>query len=299
MIARTLVFSSPGCLSVGNLQLVYDGKDGVHRTFPIEDLGFVIVETGQVSLSAAVLQQLAEAHVALVVCDSSHMPAAQLLPFAAHSTMQETVAAQFDVTEAVQGRLWRQIVRAKILNQAALLGELGFPVQRRRLETMAKAVKNYDEGNFEAQAARLYFQTLAPDAEFSRDRYGPWPNPALNYGYAILRAAVARALVGSGLSCVRGIHHHNKYNPFCLADDMMEPYRPFVDQYVFGREPPFGGEGTELTREMRARLLQVLSCDVKAGGLKRPLMVALAYSTASLAKFYLGKAEKLVLPSFA
>lgn len=299
MIARTLAFSSPGRLSVGNLQLVYDGKDGVHRTFPIEDLGFVIVETGQVTLSAAVLQQLAEANVALVVCDSSHMPAAQLQPFAAHSTMQETVAAQFDVTEAVQRRLWRQIVRTKILNQAALLGELGFPVQRSRLETMAKAVKNYDKGNFEAQAARLYFQTLAPDAEFSRDRYGLWPNPALNYGYAILRAAVARALVGSGLSCVRGIHHHNKYNPFCLADDLMEPYRPFVDQYVFGREPPFGGEGTELTREMRARLLQVLSCDVKAGGLKRPLMVALSYSTASLAKFYLGKAEKLVLPSFA
>lgn len=200
-------------------------------------------------------------------------------------------------TAAVQGRLWRQVVRAKILNQSELLRRLGFDACR-RLRAMADEVKNYDAENVEAQAARIYFRALAPDPGFVRAREGTWPNPALNYGYGVLRAAVARALVGSGLTCFRGVHHHNRYNAFCLADDMMEPYRPFVDQYVFGHVPPFDVQATELTREMKARLLQMLTCDVKTGDLKRPLMVALTYTTASLAKYYLGKTDHLVLPSF-
>jgi len=220
-----------------------------------------------------------------------------MLPFAAHTTTQETVAAQLGATAAVQGRLWRQVVHAKILNQSELLRRLGFDASR-RLRAMADEVKNYDAENVEAQAARIYFRALAPDPGFVRAREGTWPNPALNYGYGVLRAAVARALVGSGLTCFRGVHHHNRYNAFCLADDMMEPYRPFVDQYVFGHVPPFDVQATELTREMKARLLQMLTCDVKTGDLKRPLMVALTYTTASLAKYYLGKTDHLVLPSF-
>ena len=297
MIARTLSFSSPGKLFAKDRQLVYEGEDGVKRSFPIEDLGFVILETGLMTVSSHCIQQLADANVALVVCDATHTPSAQMLPFAAHTTTQETVSAQLGATAAVQGRIWRQIVRAKILNQSELLRRLGFDANR-RLRAMADEVKNYDAENVEAQAARIYFRALAPDPEFVRAREGAWPNPALNYGYGVLRAAVARALVGSGLTCFRGVHHHNRYNAFCLADDMMEPYRPFVDQYVFGRVPPFDVKADELTREMKARLLQMLTCDVRTGELKRPLMVALTYTTASLAKYYLGKADHLVLPSF-
>ena len=297
MIARTLSFSSPGKLFAKDAQLVYEGEDGVRRSFPIEDLGFVILETGLMTVSSHCIRQLADANVALVVCDATHTPSAQMLPFAAHTTTQETVAAQLGATAAVQGRLWRQVVRAKILNQSELLRRLGFDACR-RLRAMADEVKNYDAENVEAQAARIYFRALAPDPAFVRAREGTWPNPALNYGYGVLRAAVARALVGSGLTCFHGVHHHNRYNAFCLADDMMEPYRPFVDQYVFGHVPPFDVQATELTREMKARLLQMLTCDVKTGDLKRPLMVALTYTTASLAKYYLGKTDHLVLPSF-
>lgn len=297
MIARTLSFSSPGKLFAKDAQLVYEGEDGVRRSFPIEDLGFVILETGLMTVSSHCIRQLADANVALVVCDATHTPSAQMLPFAAHTTTQETVAAQLGATAAVQGRLWRQVVCAKILNQSELLRRLGFDASR-RLRAMADEVKNYDAENVEAQAARIYFRALAPDPGFVRAREGTWPNPALNYGYGVLRAAVARALVGSGLTCFRGVHHHNRYNAFCLADDMMEPYRPFVDQYVFGHVPPFDVQATELTRGMKARLLQMLTCDVKTGDLKRPLMVALTYTTASLAKYYLGKTDHLVLPSF-
>ena len=298
MIAKTLSFGSPGKLSVKYSQLVYDGTDGLHRTFPVEDIGFVIVESGQITITSSCIQSLADANVALVICDDAHMPSAQLLPFAAHSTTQETTSAQFAATDAVQGRLWRQIVRAKVLNQAAMLDRLGHDCMARRLSNMADAVKNRDPENIEAQAARIYFGELAPAPDFTRVRDGAWPNPALNYGYAILRAAVARALVGSGLICLRGIHHHNRYNAFALADDMMEPYRPFVDQYVLGKVKPFDVPASELTHEMRARLLEMLTCDVKMGDMKRPLSVALTFSTASLARYYLGKSSSLMLPEF-
>lgn len=298
MIAKTLSFSSPGRLSVKNDQLVYDGSDGLHRTFPVEDLGFVIIETGQISVTSSCLQHLADSNVALVVCDASHMPCSQMLPYAAHSTAQETMDAQFAASDAVQGRLWRQIIRRKINNQASLLKRLGHTDEFFRLNGMADSVKNRDAGNLEAQTARIYFRTLAPSPDFRRERDGIWPNAALNYGYAILRAAMSRALVGSGLFCFRGIHHHNRYNAFALADDMMEPYRPFVDQYVLGGESPFDVPAEELTREMRARLLEMLTCDVRIGDVKRPLSIALTFTTASLARYYLGKADELALPEF-
>lgn len=294
MIARTLGFGSPGRLSFRLDQLVYEGEGNVRRTFPMEDVGFVLIEHPQLVITATCLAKLAAANVAVIVCDGAHMPIAALQPYAAHTTAQETVAAQMAATEAVNGRLWRQIVRCKILNQAAFLAFMGKSAAG-RLETLADAVKNRDEANCEAQAARLYFQSLMPPG-VTRDPEGPWPNGPLNYGYAILRAAVARALAGSGLSCLKGIHHHNRYNAFCLADDMMEPYRPFVDRYVLGGVRPFDVPAKELSKEGKIRLLQMLTSDVTLEGLRRPLMVALSYTTASLARYYLGKADKLVLP---
>lgn len=296
MIARTLVFSSPGKLSVRLNQLVYDGDDDVHRTIPIEDIGFVVLEHAQIVVTSTCLARLAEANVVVVVCDGAHMPVASLLPYAAHTTTQETFAAQISATPAVNGRLWRQIVRRKIENQAGLLRSLRIDAYQ-RLQLLAEAVKNYDGANCEAQAARIYFQSLMP-AGVNRDPDGAWPNCALNYGYAILRAAVARALIGSGLSCLKGIHHHNRYNAFCLADDVMEPYRPYVDRYVLGKVRPFDLPAIEVTKEMKRSLLQMLTSDVTMEGLRRPLMVALSYTTASIVRVYLGKDDRLVLPEF-
>lgn len=296
MIAKTLCFSSMGKLSLRYEQLVWTPETGEKRTVPIEDVGFVILETGKVELTSAALQFLSANNVAVVVCDKTHTPSAQLLPYAANTTASESTEAQLAATEAVNGRLWRMIVRQKIRNQAALMDRLNAKGARRLL-SLAEEVKNGDPSNCEAQAARIYFQSLGPDG-FVRDREGAWPNAPLNYGYAILRAATARALVGSGLVCFHGIHHHNRYNAFALADDMMEPYRPFVDQYVLGKVKPFDVPMDELTKEMRSRLLQMLTCDVNLGDVRRPLMVALSFTTSSLAKYYMKKADELVLPEF-
>ncbi len=285
-----------GKLSLRYEQLVWTPETGEKRTVPIEDVGFVILETGKVELTSAALQFLSANNVAVVVCDKTHTPSAQLLPYAANTTASESTEAQLAATEAVNGRLWRMIVRQKIRNQAALMDRLNAKGARRLL-SLAEEVKNGDPSNCEAQAARIYFQSLGPDG-FVRDREGAWPNAPLNYGYAILRAATARALVGSGLVCFHGIHHHNRYNAFALADDMMEPYRPFVDQYVLGKVKPFDVPMDELTKEMRSRLLQMLTCDVNLGDVRRPLMVALSFTTSSLAKYYMKKADELVLPEF-
>ena len=296
MIAKTLCFSSMGKLSLRYEQLVWTPEAGEKRTVPIEDVGFVILETGKIELTSAALQFLSANNVAVVVCDKTHTPSAQLLPYAANTTASESTEAQLAATEAVNGRLWRMVVRQKIRNQAALMDRLNAKGARRLL-SLAEEVKNGDPSNCEAQAARIYFQSLGPDG-FLRDREGAWPNAPLNYGYAILRAATARALVGSGLVCFHGIHHHNRYNAFALADDMMEPYRPFVDQYVLGKVKPFDVPMDELTKEMRSRLLQMLTCDVNLGDVRRPLMVALSFTTSSLAKYYMKKADELVLPEF-
>lgn len=294
MIARTLCFTSIGKLSVRYEQLVWSPSDGGQKTMPIEDIGIIILESDKIDVTTSVLQSLAEHNVAVVLCDKAHMPSAQILPFAANSTASESMVAQLSATDAVQGRLWRQIIRQKIRNQAMLMQRLGTD-NFRRLFSLVDEVKNGDPQNCEAQAARIYFQTLGPDG-FVRDREGDWPNAPLNYGYAILRAAVARALVGSGLACFRGIHHHNRYNAFALADDVMEPYRPFVDQYVLGKVRPFDVPLKELSREMKARLMEMLTCDVKMGEVRRPLMVALSYTTASLASYYKKEVDELALP---
>ena len=296
MTARTLCFSSVGKLSLKLEQLFWSAESGEKRTVPIEDIGFVILESNRIEITSAALQFLSANNVAVVICDKSHTPSAQLLPFVANTTAAESIEAQLAATDAVNGRLWRMIIRQKIRNQAALMDRLG-ATGAKRLSTLADEVKNGDPINCEAQAARIYFQSLGPDG-FVRDRDGTWPNAPLNYGYAILRAATARALVGSGLACFHGIHHHNRYNAFALADDMMEPYRPFVDQYVLGKVKPFDVPMGELTKEMRARLLQVLTCDVDLGNVRRPLMVALSFTTASLARYYKKDPDELALPKF-
>jgi len=300
MIARTLFFSSPGHLSVKLAQLIYtpasEGEQG-QRIFPIEDVGFVVIETAQMTLTSHVLQALAENNTVVVFCDLTHMPVSQVLPLTGHSLTQKHFTAQLTASEALKGRLWKQTVQTKILNQATCL-DVGRKEGSSSLRRYVQNVKNGDTGNCEGLAARAYWGYHTPTTDFKRTREGVMPNAALNYGYAILRAATARALVGSGLSCMSGLHHHNQYNAFTLADDVMEPYRPFVDDIVLNNLLRFPFEAVELSKEMKAGLLTVLTADVMMGDKRRPLMNALSLTTASLVRCYLKEEREISYPSF-
>ncbi len=295
MLKRTLFFTSPAYLSVRQNQLVVNLKDtGEERTVPIEDIGIVIIEHPQISLTMPTLQQLNTHNVAVIFCDEKHMPASMLLNLDGHHLQNELFRNQINSTQPLKKQLWQQTIVAKIRNQAALLKSKN--IDSGALLSLAASVKSDDSTNREGTAAREYWSRLFGNG-FSRDRYGDAPNNFLNYGYIVLRSAVARALVGSGLLPTLGIHHSNRYNAYCLADDMMEPYRPYVDNAVY----ELWQSGTDeliLEKATKAHLLQVLSCDVNIGNVKRPLMVALSHTTASLARCFNGEEKKITYPSF-
>lgn len=300
MIKRTLFFSSPCFLSVERSQLrhITKGEAGneIKRTFPIEDIGFVVLESPQIMMTVPVLQSLAENNSAVVVCDSKHMPSAMFLCLDGNSIQQEIFEDQINSSEPLKKNLWKQVIEAKITNQAMLLKKCS--KNYKNLLEMAKNVKSGDSANQEAVASRFYWQNLFDAPEFFRDREGPVPNNALNYGYAIVRAATARALVGSGLFATLGIHHCNRYNSFCLADDIMEPYRIYVDDAVFEMHSTGLLNTPELSKDIKARLLSLLTCDVMIDGNRRPLMLALSYTTASLARCFSGEESKIKCPAF-
>lgn len=296
MLKRTLFFGSPGKLSVKNTLLHYYPREGgEERFFPLEDLGCIIIESLQITLTAYCLNALANCNIAVIFCDEHHLPSAQILSFAGNTLTHKNSEAQFLSTTALKGRLWQQTVKAKIRNQASCLEKLGLPYQK--LQYLSERTKAADDTNNEAVAARYYFQQLGVDEIFLRERDGDPPNNALNYGYALLRAACARALTGSGLNSCIGIHHCNQYNAFCLADDIMEPYRPFADAMIFSERDFF--TASELGKEHKARLLQLLVMDVKIGRECRPLVNALSFTTASLVRCFLREDKEIAYPEFA
>lgn len=299
MLKRTLFFESAGHLSLVDRQLCFtlrnDEEGTVKKTVPVEEIGMIVVENRQITLTAALMQALAENNAVAVFCDEKHLPTACFCAMTGSATASRVVRAQIAAPETLKNRLWQQTVAAKIHNQARVLEHRGGEGAL-RLDRLAGNVKSGDPENMEGVAARFYFSAAAPQPGFARSPEGEMPNAALNYGYAVMRAAMARALVGSGLLCVVGIHHHNQYDPFCLADDIMEPYRPFVDEEVFGSPDLFVGD--ELTREMKRRLLSLLAADVMIGGKKRPLQNAMSYTTASLARCFLKEATQIDYPEF-
>jgi CRISPR-associated protein Cas1 len=213
------------------------------------------------------VEELNEYNVATVFCDSKHLPSSMLLPLDANHIQNEIFRAQIEASEPLKKNLWKQTIEVKIQNQARLLEKLG--KNSIPLKALAKVVKSGDSDNREGFAARLYWIELL-GKDFIRDRYGEPPNPFLNYGYILLRSAVARSLAGSGLLATLGIHHRNRYNAFCLADDVMEPYRPYVDEIVFSLNEKWPGFFM-LEKEHKAELLQLMTADVIIGGNKRPL----------------------------
>ena len=295
MLKRTLFISNPYHLSLKNIQLVFSEKAGMPvKTAPIEDIGFVVLDNPQISFTMKLMEELNENNVAVVFCDSKHLPSSMLLPLDANHIQNELFRAQISASEPLKKNLWKQTIEAKIKNQARLLEKLG--INGNPLKVLAKTVKSDDSDNREGFAARIYWNALF-GKEFIRDRYGNSPNMYLNYGYIILRSAVARALSGSGLLATLGIHHRNRYNAFCLADDIMEPYRPWVDEIAFSLEEKYPGEYM-LRTEHKAELLQLMAADVKIGENKRPLMVALSQTTASLARSFSAETRKISFPVF-
>lgn len=292
MIKQTLFFSTPVRLSLKNLQMVISWKDwGEPVTRPIEDIGCVVLENQQISISLPLLNELVKNNVAVILCDNRLMPTAMVQSLDANTTQAESIKQQLAASEPMKKQAWKQIVEAKIRNQAAVLKT--FERKSQLLKPLYDNVKSGDADNREGIAAKLYWNELF-GKQFRRDRDGEPPNALLNYGYAILRAATARALLGSGLLPNLGIFHKSKYNAFPLADDIMEPYRPYVDTIV----RTLVSDGImELNKDAKSALLRLLTCDVNIGKVTRPLQIALTFTTASLAKLYAGESKKLSLPA--
>ena len=309
MIKRTLYFGNPAYLSLENGQLliklpeVEKNKDlpeiikrSAKTSIPIEDIGVVVLDHQQITITQALIAALLENNVAFIPCDSSHHPFGLLLPLSVHTVQSERFKVQLEVSVPLKKQLWQQTVNAKIYNQAALLKQKGVEVEN--MMTWAANVRSGDPDNYEARAAAYYWKSIFPEnMQFFRRRNGDAPNALLNYGYAILRAIVARGLVASGLLPTFGIHHRNKYNAYCLADDIMEPYRPFVDEVVC-RIVENGEDFTDLTLSLKKQLLEIPSLDINIAGEKSPLMVGIQRTTASLVRCYEGSSKKLLYPVF-
>jgi CRISP-associated protein Cas1 len=307
MIKRTLCFSNPAYLSLRNSQLVVKMpelekanvpdrlKQEAVRTIPIEDIGVVLLDHKQITTTQALLEALLENNCAIITCDSNHLPVGLMLPLCGNTTQSERFRDQIDTSLPLKKQLWQQTIQYKIRNQAAVLQQVNGSVARNML-AWATEVKSGDSDNLEARAAAFYWRNLFADRpDFVRDREGEMPNNLLNYGYAILRAVVARALVASGMLPTLGIHHHNRYNAYCLADDIMEPYRPYIDALVVDICRKGLADDT-LTTDLKRELLQIPTLDVVIGGRRSPLMVAVAQTTASLYKCYSGELRKISYP---
>ncbi|MHB8904614.1 MAG: type II CRISPR-associated endonuclease Cas1 [Melioribacteraceae bacterium] len=329
MIKRTLYFSNPAYLSKKNEQLVVKLKDQkqdqdheqdeekkqdlpaeagrnedkierrnvakeIFSTIPIEDIGIAILDHQQITITHGLLSSLLDNNAAIVTCDNSHMPNGLFMPLSSNQLQNEKFRAQLEASEPLKKQLWQQTISIKIRNQAALLKDKNISVIN--MNGWAKKVRSGDPDNYEGRAAAYYWKNFFPMMpDFTRDRFGEPPNNLLNYGYAILRAIVARGLTGSGLLPTFGIHHSNKYNAYCLADDIMEPYRPYVDKMVL--EMVGNGEDFyELTPSIKKQLLSIPVIDVFIEGEKSPLMVGVQTTTASLSKCFEGKQRKILYP---
>jgi CRISP-associated protein Cas1 len=311
MLKKTLSFSNPAYLSAKLEQLTIE-KPGVENTEKIppkhiEDIGIVILDHPQITITHTLLSKLVANNAAVVTCDERHLPNGLFLPLSGHTLHSQRFKQQLESSIPLKKGLWQQTIKAKIMNQAALLEKIGKPAKR--LYKLAEDVSSGDMQNREGQAAAIYWPQVFDmdiggeedpwhNEVFLRERTGDEPNNMLNYTYAVLRAIVARALVGAGLLPVLGIHHRNQYNAYCLADDIMEPYRPYADYLVlqvFGS----GLDCSELTPNIKQQLLMIASADTMIDGQRSPLFVATQRTAVSLAKCFAGDSRKILYPQFS
>lgn len=308
MIKKTLCFSNPAYLSLRDAQLLIrlpevetneilteSFKKESERTIPIEDIGVVVLDNRRITITSGVLEALLENNAAVITCDQRSMPVGLLLPLCGNTTQNERFRDQLDASVPLKKQLWQQTVRQKIQNQAYVLAQVTGK-EEKAMNVWADNVHSGDPDNIEARAAAYYWRYLFSDIPtFVRGREGEPPNNLLNYGYAILRAVIARALVGSGLLPTLGIHHHNRYNAYCLADDIMEPYRPYVDQLVIEIIRKVDNYAL-LTKEIKMELLGIPMLDVVIAGKRSPLMIAAQQTTASLYKCFSGELRRISYP---
>lgn len=304
MIKRTLYFGNPAYLSYKMKQMVVripqkdDGdlpsEEEMVRTLPIEDLGVIILDNKQITITQGLMEALLKNNCAVITCDSKRMPVGLMLPLAGNTIQNERFRSQLDSSLPLRKQLWQQTIEAKIRNQAAVLKYVTGEEHKNMLK-WSESVKSGDTENMEARAAVYYWKTIVPDdPHFVRDRDEEGANALLNYGYAILRAVVARALVGAGLLPTLGIHHHNRYNAYCLADDIMEPYRPYVDKLV--AEMLEDGADDKLTATNKVKLLNIPVIEVLINGKRSPLMIAVSQTVSSLVKCFRGDCRKVIYP---
>ena len=296
MIKRTLYFGNSAYLSLRNNQLVVKKQGEEEKTASIEDVGFIVLDNPQITITNALLEALIENNCAIINCGKTHLPAGLLLPLAGNTLQSEKFQAQIEASLPLKKQLWQQTVQQKILNQARVLQQ-NRGIEVKNMLAWANEVRSGDADNREAVAAAYYWKEMFPDIPyFTRDRNGVSPNNMLNYGYAILRGIVARSLVASGLLPTFGIHHHNRYNAYCLADDIMEPYRPIVDKLVISIIRKTNSYPKDLTKEIKAELLKIPVADVVIDGKRSPLMNAVGMTTASLSKCFEGESRKVLYP---
>jgi len=296
MIKRTIYFGNPAYLSMRLSQLIVKMPENgdSFKTIPIEDIGIVILDNKQITMTQGLLEALIDNNCAVISCGSNHMPVGLMLPLYGNTIQNERFRRQIEASLPLKKQLWQQTIQVKISNQATVL-KLTTGEEHDNMRIWAKNVRSGDPDNLEARAAAYYWKNFFPDnSRFIRGREEDDPNSLFNYGYAILRAIIARALVGSGLLPTFGIHHHNRYNAYCLADDIMEPYRPYIDLIVHGIVQKYGNG--ELTKEAKRELLSIPTTEVTINGKRSPLMIAASTSTASLAKCFNGEIRKITYP---
>ena len=294
MLYRSIYIGNPAYLKLKDKQLkVIDPETKEEKgSVPIEDIGLVMLDHYQITLSHQLIQELMKNNVILISCDERHLPLAGMLPFSGNTLFSERVKTQIEVSEPLKKQLWKQTVECKIKNQLKVLEQLGkyaYPMYE-----YLKEVKSGDTTNMEGIAAQHYWKYLI-DNDFLRDRFGDYPNPFFNFGYGVLLSIIARALVDTGLLLVLGIFHRNKYNPYCLASDIMEPYRPIVDLLVM-KWLQLHPEKQSLDKESKTFLLQIATQDVNIEKLVRPLIVGVKMTASSLLKCYTGEKRQISYP---
>jgi CRISPR-associated protein Cas1 len=290
MIKRTILIENKAAISTKNLQLIIK-TEIKESTVPIEDIGFLVIDNQEIYISIPAINLLIESNTALIVCNSNHLPNGMFLNLNSHHIQQEIFRNQIEASLPLKKQLWQQTIIEKIKNQGYLLEKITSSTNH--FDYLANKVQSGDTTNMEGVAASQYWKSFF-EVDFKRERFGDYPNNFLNYGYAILRAATARALSGSGLLNTLGIHHKSKYNAFALADDIMEPFRPIVDEKVFELMQNYNEQ--ELNTKLKSELLQILTRTVYFKEEKSPLMVALQKTASSLQQCYSGDRKKIKYP---
>ena len=294
MIKRTIYIESPSYLYLERKQLCAKNNEGVIRSAPVEDIAILMMDHPQITITHSLVRALQDNNAAIISCDEKHMPYGIMLPLVGHSEQMKAQIAQTEMTLSLKTQLWTQCIASKVNNKALVLRKLKHIPESRKLEGLMNKITINNQTEVEGYAASVYWQVTMPG--IGRDRYGEPPNNYLNYGYILLRSMVARALVSAGLMPTVGINHRNRFNPYCLADDIMEPFRPFVDLIVWDITKGITEMEQFLSKDDRQALLGIATIDAKFGSKMRPLMVGMAETMASYRACLLGEKRKIIFP---